>query len=67
MKNWYIVQSYSSFEKKVADAIKKEAIISKLADMIEEDVTDVTILNYIKRLGLTFKKTPKFTQKETRS
>jgi flagellar hook assembly protein FlgD len=27
--------------------------------MIEEDVTDVTILNYIKRLGLTFKKTPR--------
>ena len=23
MKNWYIVQSYSSFEKKVADTIKK--------------------------------------------
>ena len=36
MKNWYIVQSYSTFEKKVADAIKKEAIKAKLEDKIEE-------------------------------
>ena len=36
MKNWYIVQSYSSFEKKVADVIKKEAIKAKLEDKIEE-------------------------------
>ncbi len=36
MKNWYIVQSYSSFEKKVADLIKKEAIKAKLEDKIEE-------------------------------
>ena len=47
MKNWYIVQSYSSFEKKVANAIKKEAIKAKLEDKIEEvlvpthDVTEV--------------------------
>ena len=36
MKNWYIVQSYSSFEKKVGEAIKKEAIKAKLEDKIEE-------------------------------
>ena len=36
MKNWYIVQSYSNFEKKVADLIKKEAIKAKLEDKIEE-------------------------------
>ena len=36
MKNWYIVQSYSSFEKKVAEAIKKETIKAKLEDKIEE-------------------------------
>jgi len=36
MKNWYIVQSYSNFEKKDADAIKKEAIKAKLENKIEE-------------------------------
>ena len=36
MKNWYIVQSYSSFEKKVANAIKEEATKAKLEDKIEE-------------------------------
>ena len=36
MKNWYIVQSYSNFEKKVADLIKKEAIKAKLEDKIGE-------------------------------
>ncbi len=36
MKNWYIVQSYSTFEKKVANAIKEEATKAKLEDKIEE-------------------------------
>ena len=47
MKNWYIVQSYSSFERKVANLIKEEAEKAKLGDKIEEvlvpthDVTEV--------------------------
>ena len=47
MKNWYIIQSYSSFENKVAKAIKEEATKAKLDDKIEEvlvptqDVTEV--------------------------
>ena len=36
MKNWYIVQSYSTFEKKVANAIKEEATKAKLENRIEE-------------------------------
>ena len=42
MKNWYIVQSYASFEKKVAAAIKDEAAKAKLEDkieMVEEKMT----------------------------
>ena len=36
MKNWYIVQSYSSFEKKVADTIKENAKNKGIEDKIEE-------------------------------
>ena len=36
MKNWYIVQSYSSFEKKVAETIKDNIKKGGLEDKIEE-------------------------------
>ncbi len=60
MKNWYIVQSYSSFEKKVAEAIKKEAIKAKLEDRIDEvlvpthEVTEVEEVNESKGIKNIF-------------
>jgi transcriptional antiterminator NusG len=55
MKNWYIVQSHSSFENKVASLIKEEAEKLKVSEKIEEivvpthDVTEVKRGKRIKR------------------
>ena len=60
MKNWYIVQSHSSFENKVASLIKEEANKAKIADKFEEiivpthDVTEVKRGKRIQRKKNTF-------------
>ena len=49
MKNWYIVQSHSSFENKVAQQIKEEAEKAKISEKFEEIVVpthDVTAVSY---------------------
>ena len=60
MKNWYIVQSHSSFENKVAALIKEEADKAKISEKFEEiivpthDVTDVKRGKRIQRKKNTF-------------
>ncbi len=49
MKNWYIVQSYSSFENKVAQLIKEEAEKAKLSEKIEEIIVPTHDITEVKR------------------
>ena len=49
MKNWYIVQSHSSFENKVASLIKEEAEKAKIIDKIEEIVVPTHDVTEVKR------------------
>ena len=49
MKNWYIVQSHSSFENKVAQLIKEEAEKAKISDKIEEIVVPTHDITEVKR------------------
>ncbi len=49
MKNWYIVQSHSSFENKVAQLIKEEAVKAKISDKIEEIVVPTHDITEVKR------------------
>ena len=49
MKNWYIVQSHSSFENKVAKLIKEEAEKAKVAEKIEEIVVPTHDVTEVKR------------------
>ena len=49
MKNWYIVQSHSSFENKVAQLIKEEAKKVNVSDKIEEIVVPTHDVTEVKR------------------
>jgi len=49
MKNWYIVQSHSSFENKVAGLIKEEAEKAKISDKIDEIVVPTHDVTEVKR------------------
>ena len=49
MKNWYIVQSHSSFENKVAQLIKEEAEKAKIAEKFEEIVVPTHDVTEVKR------------------
>ena len=49
MKNWYIVQSHSSFENKVAQEIKDEASKANLSDKIEEIIVPTHDITEVKR------------------
>ena len=49
MKNWYIIQSHSSFENKVAQEIKEEAEKANLSDKIEEIIVPTHDITEVKR------------------
>ena len=49
MKNWYIIQSHSSFENKVAQEIKEEAQKANLSDKIEEIIVPTHDITEVKR------------------
>ena len=41
MKNWYIIQSHSSFENKVAALIKEEAEKAKISEKIDQIMLNI--------------------------
>ena len=49
MKSWYIVQSHSSFENKVAQLIKEEAEKAKITEKFEEIVVPTHDVTEVKR------------------
>ena len=49
MKNWYIVQSHSSFENKVAKQIREEAEKSKISEKIDEIIVPTHDVTEVKR------------------
>ena len=57
--NWYIVQAYSGFEKKVVEAIKDELKKHKLTDKLEEILVPTHQVTEVKK-GKRTKKEKKF-------
>jgi len=49
MKNWYIVQSHSSFENKVANEIREEAEKAKVSEKIDEIIVPTHDVTEVKR------------------
>ena len=49
MKSWYIVQSHSSFENKVAGIVKEEAEKAKISDKFEEIIVPTHNVTEVKR------------------
>ena len=49
MKNWYIIQSHSSFENKVAGLIKEEAEKAEISEKIEQIVVPTHDVTEVKR------------------
>ena len=49
MKNWYIVQTFSGFEQKIADTIKKAIETQKLEEKIEDVLVPMHQVTEVKR------------------
>ena len=59
MMNWYIVQAYSGFEKKVVESIKEELKKHKLSEKLEEILVPTHQVTEVKK-GKRTKKEKKF-------
>ena len=59
--NWYIVQAYSGFEKKVVDSIKDELKKHKLSENLEEILVPTHNVTEVKK-GQRTKQEKKFFQ-----
>ncbi len=59
MMNWYIVQAYSGFEKKVVESIKDELKKHKISDKLEEILVPTHQVTEVKK-GKRTKKEKKF-------
>jgi len=49
MKNWYIVQTFSGFEKKVSETLKEKIKIKELSDKIDEILVPIHEVTEVKR------------------